>query len=152
MPVHAVVVPEQTAADDFVLVQTDDGATRSLSWQEFGYAIGSPVQVYTDAETEAREADLIVEDRSAREKALAEEAARLIPDTGEGNAGEGLIEEAADIASGEEVPADATGLPISRSRRTGLLTRHPCGIRIRNSGPCGMTGRGMTEAGIPTCI
>ena len=35
----------------------------------------------------------------AMEKALAEEAARLIPDTGEGNAGEGLIEEAADIAT-----------------------------------------------------
>ena len=147
VPVHAVVVPEQTTADDFVLVQTDDGATRSLSWQEFGYAIGSPVQVYTDAETEAREADLIDEDRSAREKALAEEAARLIPDTGEGNAGEGLIEEAADIASGEEVPADATGtadIPLKEDGtvdETSLWNQNPEQWALWNDGQRNDGGR-----------
>lgn len=147
MPVHAVVVPEQTAADDFVLVQTDDGATRSLSWQEFGYAIGSPVQVYTDAETESWEADLIDEDRSAMEKALAEEAARLIPDTGEGNAGEGLIEEAADIASGEEVPADATGtadIPLKEDGtvdETSLWNQNPEQWALWNDGQRNDGGR-----------
>ena len=147
VPVHAVVVPEQTTADDFVLVQTDDGATRSLSWQEFGSAIGSPVRVYTDAETESREADLIDEDRSAREKVLAEEAARLIPDTGAGNAGEGLIEEAADIASGEEAPADATGtadIPLKEDGtvdETSLWNQNPEQWALWNDGQRNDGGR-----------
>ena len=146
-PVHAVVLPAQTQADDFVIVQTDDGATRTLSWNEFGSAIGSPVQVHTDAEMETREADLIDDDRSARERDLAEEAARLIPDTDDGNIEDGHIEEAVDIVFSEEVTPDASGaadIPLKEDGtvdETSLWNQNPEQWALWNDGQRNDGGR-----------
>ncbi len=146
-PVHAVVLPAQTAADDFVIVQTDDGATRTMSWNEFGSAIGRPVQVHTDAEIETREADLIDDDRSVRERVLAEETARFIPGTDDGNAKEGHIEEAVDIVSSEEVAPDASGsadIPLKEDGtvdETSLWNQNPEQWALWNDGQRNDGGR-----------
>lgn len=67
-------------ADEVIVIVDGETAPRVLTWEEFGNYIGRPVSTRTDVEIDEAESEKIEQEQSVRDRELAEETLRNIPD------------------------------------------------------------------------